>query len=279
MKMKHQFTAQSRKYFQKISHVIEPLKIHFGIDIFWHYSILPDGHFMHLTNNPDVMDGYFGRGSHLSNPFFKHPKYYKPQAILTHQIKDAEYQKTLEFTKKQYKYDRSLLILDQKDRVYHGVGFATTRDPQQLNILFQDLELVNKFLNYYHSEMDDVFKKIDNQKIPLAEILGTRFYMPPPAHITGLSQMRRTSFLSAIGQAQAKPTLHLTPREIECIVLHLQGKAASQIAERLQLSRRTVEHYMESLKAKLECRTKSEIYDRIKILMASGSLPDDLLSM
>lgn len=272
-----QVITQSRKYKDKIAQVLDPLKVHFGIDVFWHYSIQPDGHFMHLSSTPDVMEGYFENGNHLSNPFFKHPKYYKPQAILTHQIKDIDYQKTLEFTKKQYKYDRSLLILDQKENGYHGIGFATTHDSQQLNHLFQDLDLVHKFLKYYHTEMEEVFKKVDDQKIPLAQILGTRFLTPPAPNLFGVSKMKRRLFLDAIGHKKSLIKIHLTPREIDCIAWHLQGKTAAQIAERLQLSRRTVEHYMETLKEKLGCRSKTEIYDSIKLLISNGTLEEELL--
>lgn len=272
-----QVTAQSRKYKDKIAQILDPLKVHFGIDIFWHYSIQSDGHFMHLSSSPEAMEGYFENGNHLSNPFFKHPKFYKPQAILTNQIRDADYQKTLEFTKKQYKYDRSLLILDQKDDCYHGFGFATTHNPQQLNVLFQDLDLIQKFLKYYRTEMDEVFKKVDDKKIPLAQILGTRFLTPPASNMLGVSKMKRRQFLDAIGHQKRPIKIHLTPREIDCIAWHLQGKTAAQIAERLQLSRRTVEHYMETLKEKLGCRSKTEIYDSIKLLISNGTLEEHVL--
>lgn len=51
----------------------------------------------------------------------------------------------------------------------------------------------------------------------------------------------------------------LSPRENECLFFTLQGKTAKEIAIILNLSRRTVEEYISSIKQKLNCTTKRDL--------------------
>ena len=52
---------------------------------------------------------------------------------------------------------------------------------------------------------------------------------------------------------------HLSIRESQCLKLTLQGKIAKQISKELGLSQRTIERYIETLKSKLYCRTKTDL--------------------
>lgn len=52
---------------------------------------------------------------------------------------------------------------------------------------------------------------------------------------------------------------HLSKRESECLFYLLRGKTAKEIARALTLSHRTVEGYIENIKFKLCCRTKTEL--------------------
>lgn len=51
----------------------------------------------------------------------------------------------------------------------------------------------------------------------------------------------------------------LTDREQECLFFLIRGKTAKDIGSILDLSYRTVEHYIESLKYKFSCSTKAEL--------------------
>jgi DNA-binding CsgD family transcriptional regulator len=54
----------------------------------------------------------------------------------------------------------------------------------------------------------------------------------------------------------------LSIREIECLYHLVRGKTAKMIAQFLNLSPRTVESYIENIKAKFGCYTKSELLDK-----------------
>lgn len=52
---------------------------------------------------------------------------------------------------------------------------------------------------------------------------------------------------------------NFSKREMECIFYLLRGKTTKQTSEILNLSKRTVDYYIENIKNKAGCRTKSEL--------------------
>lgn len=55
--------------------------------------------------------------------------------------------------------------------------------------------------------------------------------------------------------------LDITDRQLECLYFLLSGKNSAEIAETLQLSKRTIETHMENLKKKLNCKTKTSLIE------------------
>lgn len=60
-----------------------------------------------------------------------------------------------------------------------------------------------------------------------------------------------------------KHTLYLTYREAQCMLLFIHGKTVLKVAQYLALSPRTVEYYLNNMKSKFNCRTKSELIEQI----------------
>jgi len=52
---------------------------------------------------------------------------------------------------------------------------------------------------------------------------------------------------------------NLTQRQIDCLICLTQGMTQKQIGIKLNLSPKTVEHYIEAIKEKMNCRTRSEL--------------------
>ena len=54
-------------------------------------------------------------------------------------------------------------------------------------------------------------------------------------------------------------TTPLTKRQMQCAEYLLSGMTATEIANELGLSRRTVEYYLANIKSKLKCSNKVEL--------------------
>jgi DNA-binding CsgD family transcriptional regulator len=57
--------------------------------------------------------------------------------------------------------------------------------------------------------------------------------------------------------------VHFTNRENDVLRLLIRGKTAREIAAVLGLSKRTVEHHLENMRAKLEVNSKSELIEKV----------------
>jgi len=54
----------------------------------------------------------------------------------------------------------------------------------------------------------------------------------------------------------------LSKRQVECLYYLTKGKTYRQIAQILGISNRTVEHYIDTIKAKMNCQNKSELIEK-----------------
>ena len=78
---------------------------------------------------------------------------------------------------------------------------------------------------------------------------------------------------------EERQQLYLTYREAQCMLLFIHGKTVIKAARCLSLSPRTVEYYLNNMKAKLKCRTKSELIELIlqtQFLRHAASLMQEL---
>lgn len=89
-------------------------------------------------------------------------------------------------------------------------------------------------------------------KQPLAESLS---------QISQLGLLNNTS--SSILPGLEINNQYLSKRESECLRLTVRGKSAKQIAAELEISRRTVEEYLNNIKLKFGVFSKSELIDKV----------------
>lgn len=62
---------------------------------------------------------------------------------------------------------------------------------------------------------------------------------------------------------EGREGVYFTRREAECMVHCMHGKTIPGAAESLGLSPRTVEFYLKNMKVKLNCRTKSQLIEKV----------------
>jgi DNA-binding CsgD family transcriptional regulator len=60
----------------------------------------------------------------------------------------------------------------------------------------------------------------------------------------------------------AKEHYNLTKKQLDCLLLLVKGKPMKLIAVALSISPRTVEHYLEAIKFKLDCTNKSQLIEK-----------------
>ncbi|MCK4869952.1 MAG: helix-turn-helix transcriptional regulator [Gammaproteobacteria bacterium] len=73
------------------------------------------------------------------------------------------------------------------------------------------------------------------------------------------NSLKTRRFKKEDAKQEQEQEIRFTRRETECLVCFLQGKTASQTAEDLELSPRTVEFYVKNMRQKVGCGTKAEL--------------------
>ena len=69
----------------------------------------------------------------------------------------------------------------------------------------------------------------------------------------------------------------LTPRELECLYFLVRGKTITAISVLLNLSKRTVEHYIDNIKVKLNCGSKAALIEYLIEHNFIDFIPDSIL--
>lgn len=78
--------------------------------------------------------------------------------------------------------------------------------------------------------------------------------------------------------AESIPEYDLSRRQIECLFHLLRGQSANDIAITLNISKRTVETHIDTIKFKLGCDTKSQLIDKAVSTGLLNYIPNSLLS-
>lgn len=268
----------SYKKMDAIEKILKPLNQYFDIDSIGYFKISRQGQFSYLTNKPETMEEFVRKGFISKDPFYRHPNFYQSQlVILGHTIPSNSLDaKWCEFLHEEAGYKGGFYYLDVTNEGMEGYEFGHHVDSIKAKHFSQDKKFINAFLPFFKKETKDVRSLIERNSISLISEMGKLFFSSPGI-MTSINENDKQAFFKAIGLSQNEfLELHLTSRELDCIVCYLQRKTAPETGKILNLSTRTVENYFEKIKEKLNCRSKSEIYEKIKCLVWQGYYVDHL---
>lgn len=93
-------------------------------------------------------------------------------------------------------------------------------------------------------------------------VLGNQPLADSLLQITKLNLFSSSSFPHLPIGAEIN-SVYLSKREMECLALTVNRKTAKQIGQRLKLSSRTVEEYLNNIRNKMGARSKAELIDMV----------------
>ncbi|MBA3661924.1 MAG: helix-turn-helix transcriptional regulator [Gammaproteobacteria bacterium] len=152
---------------------------------------------------------------------------------------------------------RSLFNLDHPFYIFeHQVGFV---DMYCFTVPAQYRDVYNFYLNKMHCI--ETF-------IASFQVQAKRLIIEADQHRLILNDNNCSTFNSHT-LLQPSSSLHevsqvLAKRELECLYYLQKGRSFKEIATYLKLSPRTVEFYLQRVKKKLNCRTRSQLIDYVE---------------
>lgn len=257
------------KYNHKMQKMYTVLKEHFNINYFYYQILSSDGKCSIITCDPKYAEFYLANKCYLADPFLRHPSNFNEGTVFWSSMTQPCEEKLRDTMREHFNVDHGIELIQKSDNPnydYEFFGFtAPTHHKEITNIFVNEIDLFRKFCHYFRAEMSQILRKMQENPVNMGELKGEKFFEINPVGFR-LPTERRTdleqNFLSTTHSLiNGKPELllPLSQRERECLALYVQGKSAAGTAEILGLSYRTIEHYIESIKNKLNCDKKSDI--------------------
>lgn len=210
-----------------------------GITVFNYYKIYFDGSVVRLSTDQAWTEHYFKR-NYLNN--LTVPKSYLTKALnyyiwLTDDCPEMLLDAAINFDT-----SNGISIAKIHPDSIEYFCFASTRENTRIvnNFYLNNLDLLERYCDYFSEHGSHVLKRHLNDRIQLVnkDVCMADLNWKSLNHPNSLS---------------------LPKSQYACARLLLQGLKYREIAKELKLSTRTIESYVEILKDKMHCRSKSEL--------------------
>lgn len=251
------------KHSDKIRKVTQPLRDIFEITYFTYHRIENDGKYIVLLDRPDWAEHYVLEKIYLNDPYMRHPDVYSSGACLVCSHGSKEYRKkVLTLGKEFLNCDEGLLIIEKGPSFVEFFGYAAEREKCNLSLLYLNHRpLLNTFSQFFKSELTSLLQKQSREGLYLPLEKKEDFYNSEP--IAPLVRAhKRELFIKALKlDYTLQAAKLLTVQERACSRLMLECLTVREIGEKLSLSPRTVESYLNNAKNKLGCCTRKEFLE------------------
>jgi DNA-binding CsgD family transcriptional regulator len=242
---------------QHLIDLCRPLS-HINFDYFHFIRSYQDGSRISLTNNPCWMEHYY------QNEFYKSPKVSKNlnnSRTGSYLWTPASTSTVLASLKSGFSIDSGMIIVDRYDH-YGDFYYFGSKQSILYNDVFPEhlVALTRRFILYFNDQCSDLIKKAESQRIFVQEDVSHTNTEHPFNHYEQF--LAETSFDRHILN-DGKNQVVFSKREYHCIQYLLKGYSAKSIAEKLDISSRTVEYHLDKLRHRMGCYNKSHLIDKL----------------
>lgn len=255
-----------RKHHQlsdQIRSLMTPLFDAFGMSHFSYFFVTSEGLSACLGTNPEWMEFYLHNNLFLHNPFLRNPRLIPEGVFFTQSIEDPGYRESKKYAKN-FGVEDSLLLTFKEEGVLEGFSFGLSKHDKNYTLFTNEVPLLKRFCKEFKKRAERSLQELE--PVDVLQFIGNAFYKKQDWF--SLHENKRKNLLVRLNFKMPD----LSSREKEVLSLYLQGETARSIAERLLLSSRTVESYLENIKNKLNCYQKTELLKRAQELQDYGLL-------
>ncbi|MBA2654139.1 MAG: helix-turn-helix transcriptional regulator [Gammaproteobacteria bacterium] len=250
-----------RKVCKDVLTICEPLINFFNVNFFAHVRAFHDGGFASLITRPELGEHYItqkypiqfsgGNGIVLANGFY-----------VVSGNSDIYTIKIAGDLRERFNTDHFVCIIDKQKDFDDMFSLATTPDNTYiLNKYINNLDLLNQFLLYYKEKSKSLIAKSKVARYSSEHFGATT--QPMPCNIADREAFIQTMPLNKITLRGNLGDAVISKRELDCLKLIIKCYSFKQIGKTLDISPRTVETYVNTLKSKLGCDTKLELVNLV----------------
>lgn len=152
-------------------------------------------------------------------------------------------------------------LYTKSDEFIEACGVATKRENEKIiNKYVNHLDMFSRFVLYFKESFSDLIDKPDNNilissNLPTSSNMIQNYTDDAFSNFLKRTQIKNYPILGESGNVR------MTKREGEVMFYLSKGKSVKEVAIQLCISSRTVETYIENVKLKLCCNTRSKAID------------------
>lgn len=261
----------------KIIPIFEPLR-NLDIPNFSHHRVFYDGSYSLITDNSNYAKVYLSSVDTVGTAFTEQINkskegrahyFFIPNDIklydektdhIMHVVYNANFWNVLCIFK--------LNNLEYIDAYSFGIPISSSESVSQFYL--NNMPLLERFINYYNTKAEGLITKRDKKS--LSRYLQTFNFRQNDLNYETEERVKQflqsTQYMPRHIQYNGN-NITLSPRQIECLKYLSEGYSMKRIAAILNLSQRTVEFYLNSIKTKADCTsTKALISSYIKSVLS-----------
>lgn len=225
----------------------------FNLTMFGYVRIYHDGRIGWVTSNADQDRFLIESGAIKDDPYVDTAKGLQRGGYIWNNHRqfhgsDAFYQDRARL----FQVDHGLILVKHQEDYLETACFSGSLAKKQLyNVFLQEMALFDAFMDHFKASLSRPLLRLIVEGLHLSDLKQS--YSKP---YESLSQKERDRLLTLCG---FEKLIRLSTRERECLRALGSGLSYQQIGRTLKLSARTVEHYLESVKNKLDLQSRSEL--------------------
>lgn len=250
----------------KIRRICAPLESCFGINYFFFDITTTDGRLMSFGSNPRMHEDYFCSKEFVVNPFHRDPKTIPLGPYVYQGFSEKSFQESVERVKAKLGIISlgGMVIKNNSDILRFGYVTNACNDLRKhLDVFYKNIQMFIKFNEYFISEMKAIIDDANQYAISLPKHVVD--YNIEVDSARALPLEKKIRFMKDIGLLAEVDSI--TSREEEYLCLIARGQTCACIAKWMGLSIRTIEHTVESLRRKFNCKSKTELIDIGKLFL------------
>lgn len=252
------------RFRDEVTQICRPLFDNTAISYFEYARYFKDGRFFELNTNADITLRYVNEKCYpdaaeigLNTTPFIFMTQALPLPRATRGVEE-KYRNNIKIFEAENVRHRVYSNFSEKD-YFDVCGFGTNiEDSLAVELFCNNFDFLDRFRRYFIIEAD---KLIQEQTLHCIQLPITR-----PEIVIDEQQILNDRKLTTIQDVPLKQSciisgVKLSPREYSTLEHLAHGKSAKEIARELSISEKTVRTYIERLKQKLNCYSKSQIIE------------------
>jgi DNA-binding CsgD family transcriptional regulator len=240
----------------------------FHINHFTYQKQFNDGSQVSLSNKPQWIADYYNLQLYQTSLFEEKPSNYKA----TFNVWVGEYDLDVyRHGRSYYNTAHSITITEPCHDGCEHYLFSTPPEYQQaIQFLANNIDILYRFILHLKDRGARIFKTAHRSRLiiqrsfendPDKPFLDLKFHQKMlAAKKSFLKHMPIHRYVFEYGEDNG---IKLSHREISCIKYLLQNKTAAETAELMNVSRRTIESYLDNIKVKLNCHSKVDLIQKV----------------